>query len=297
MSDPSSRSVECAVIPAAGLGTRLRPLTYAFPKEMLPVGRLPVLAHVAAEIRRASVTHALFIVSEAKPQIRAYFGDEYSVEGDTLPPLRCSYVIQQEQRGLGHAISLARDWTAGRTFIVAFGDCIIDSPYYIAPIQRLIDIHCRHSSSATTLVEEVAADRVSRYGIVSPACAEGLANALEMELRDIVEKPKLEDAPSRYAVAARWVLDPAIFNYLDTAEIDSRGEINLTDAVRKLKLAGAGLWAAKLAANEARRDIGNFGTFFDAFVRAAMRDEEYGAFAIRAAQEELNCSQTAPIGV
>lgn len=287
MPNGSKSRVERAVIPAAGLGTRLRPLTYAFPKELLPVGRLPVLAHVIAELRLAGVTRALFIVSKAKPQIRSYFGDSYAEDDGDLPPLECSYIVQHEQRGLGHAISLARDWAADSTFIVAFGDCIIESNHSISPLQRLVDLHCRRASSATTLVEEVAADRVSSYGIVRPAQCNSRPGESDMELLDIVEKPKPEDAPSRLAVAARWVLEPAIFDFLDAEEIDSRGEINLTDAVRKLKQAGGGLWATKLANNEARRDIGNFGTFFDAFVRAAIRDGEYGAFAIRAAQEEL----------
>src|SRR6476646_8601813 len=113
---PPARAIRRAVIPAAGLGTRLRPLTNAFPKELLPIGRLPVLAHIAAELRGAGITEALFIVSEQKPQIRAFFGEVY--EGDTepgaeraeLPPLRCSYATQTQQRGLGDALLYAEDW-------------------------------------------------------------------------------------------------------------------------------------------------------------------------------------------
>ncbi len=285
MSIRSKSRVECAVIPAAGLGTRLRPLTVAFPKEMLPIGRQPVLAHVVAELRRAGVTRVLFVVSEAKPQIRTYFGDSFGEDGDGQPPVECSYAVQHEQLGLGHAISLARDWVGGVTFIVAFGDCIIESSSAISPLQRLVELHCRTGSCATTLVEHVALDRVSRFGIVSPKSTG--ADDLDMELQDIVEKPKPENAPSRFAIAARWVLEPSIFDYLDAASTDSRGEINLTDAVCRLKRTGAGIWASKLAANEARRDIGNFGTFFEAFVRAAMRDKVYGPDVARAVQEEL----------
>ena len=279
--------VTSAVIPAAGLGTRLRPLTNAFPKEMLPVGRLPVMAHVVAELRGAGVTRAVFIVSEAKPQIRSYFGERFAEDGDGMPPLECSYLIQNEQRGLGHAIGLAREWAEGSTFIVAFGDCIIESDRAVPPLQRLVDLHFRRNSSASTLVEEVGADKVSRYGIISPARSESVTFDAEIELQDIVEKPKAEDAPSCFAVAARWVLEPAIFDLLDAEFIDPRGEINLTDAVRRLKQNGASLWAAKLAGDEARRDIGNFGTFFDAFVRAAMRDSEYGVEVTRTVHQEL----------
>ena len=120
------------MIPAAGLGTRLRPLTNAFPKELLPIGRRPVLAHIAAELRSAGITDALFIVSEQKPQIRAYFGDVYEGEGaddaEALPALRCSYVIQPSQRGLGDALLYAEEWAAGMPFAVAFGDCMMDAP-------------------------------------------------------------------------------------------------------------------------------------------------------------------------
>lgn len=285
----AKRDVTRAVIPAAGLGTRLRPLTYAFPKELLPVGRLPVLAHVVEELRAAGITRALFIVSNAKPQIRSYFGDQFGSDDARFPPLKCSYVVQAEQRGLGHAIGLARDWTDGDTFVVAFGDCIIESARAVSPLQRLLKHHTNHVSLATTLVEEVAVDRVSHYGIVSPMSRNNnVRNTDEaIELCDIVEKPSPVDAPSRLAVAARWVLDPIVFKFLEQSVLDPRGEINLTDAVRNLKRAGGGLWATKLASDEARRDIGNFGTFFDAFIRAAMRDPQYGYAAVSAAQDEI----------
>ena len=274
-----------AVVPAAGLGTRLRPLTNTFPKEMLPIGRLPVLAHVVQELREAGITRALFVVSEAKPQIRGYFGDTFTGDNNKLPPLECSYNLQLEQRGLGHAIGLAREWTEGEPFAVAFGDCIIESTQVISPLQRLIALHTSSGSCATTLVEAVAPERVSRYGIVQPKAK--YANELDLELDDIIEKPQVEEAPSNLAVAARWVLDPGIFDVLDRTELDSRGEINLTDAVRSMKLAGGALWATKLRQDEARRDIGNFGSFFDAFVLAAMRDTEYGLSVRKTVQEEL----------
>ena len=118
-------AIHKAVIPAAGLGTRLRPLTRAIPKEMLPIGRLPVLAHVAAELSGAGITEALFIVSDSKPQIRSYFGELYAADNgcldasSDLPPLRCSYIVQQQQRGLGDALLYAEDWAAGAPFAVA----------------------------------------------------------------------------------------------------------------------------------------------------------------------------------
>src|SRR5579871_5200231 len=140
-----------AVIPAAGLGTRLRPLTQAFPKELLPVGRKPVLAHIADELRAAGITDALFVVSERKPQVRAFFGDVYAGDDAGAPPLRCAYALQEEQRGLGDALLRAEAWVGADSFTVAFGDCLIDAPAPGAPLRRLLSTHQRQCAAATVL--------------------------------------------------------------------------------------------------------------------------------------------------
>ncbi len=281
-----------AVIPAAGLGTRLRPLTNAIPKELLPVGRKPVLIHVVDELRAAGITHALFIVSEAKPQIKQLFGTLFVGDNDQsdLPPLQCDYVIQDQQRGLGDAISLSRDWTNGDHFVVAFGDCIIESVEALSPLRRLMRLHNQTRSSASTLLEKVAPERVSRYGIVKPLLADYMESLLGdgIELADIVEKPAVTDAPSDLAVAARWILSSEIFPFLESVEPDSRGEINLTDAVRNMKRAGGKIFGAALRRGEARCDIGNFGTYFQAFVRLALIDSEYGASVAEMLRRELD---------
>ncbi len=284
-----SKNVYRAVIPAAGLGTRLRPLSNAFPKELLPVGRKPVLAYIMEELRAAGISDVLFIVSEAKPQIRGYFGDTYRGETGDLDLIRCSYVFQVEQRGLGDAIGLARAWAQGEPFVVAFGDCIIESEQSISPLQRLVQSFSDNGAVGATLVEEVAPELVTRYGIVAPVEQSELGADTNgsMLLKDIVEKPAIDDAPSRFAVAARWVLSSDVFEYLERGVRDSRGEVNLTDAVRMMARDKGGLWAVKLKSNEARRDIGNFGSFFNAFVRAALRDSEYGAAVARTVREEL----------
>ena len=161
-----------AVVPAAGLGTRLRPLTRAYPKEMLPVGRKPVLAHLASELLLAGITRVLFIVSESKPQIRAYFGETYREEdigGEGMAgALQCEYVIQREQRGLGDALLYAQDWVGAEPFVVAFGDCLIDAPDPSAPLRRLIETHQAQRSAATVLVETVPWEKVFRYGVLAP---------------------------------------------------------------------------------------------------------------------------------
>ncbi len=324
-----TRSVRKAVIPAAGLGTRLRPLTRAFPKELLPVGREPVLSYIVTELREAGITEALFIVSDSKPQIRNFFGDVYTGERQDLPRLHCSYVTQTEQHGLGDALLYAEPWAGTDAFVVAFGDCIIEDrriedrriedrriedrriedrriedrregkdegALKRSPLQRLIATHLDQASEATVLVEEVERTKVSRYGIVAPlvsvgeVAADGAGSDLPLDpfaLRDIVEKPSIETAPSRLAVAARWVVEPGLFPFLRTTEIDARGERNMTDGVRALLATGKTAWAVPLRPGEARRDIGNFESFFAQFVRSALHDPEFGASIRRLAQQEL----------
>ncbi len=290
--EPHGRNIPIlkAVIPAAGLGTRLQPLTRAFPKELLPVGRQPVLAHIAAELRQAGIREFLFVVSDRKPEIRAFFGERYSEP--TAPgeveqePVRCSYIVQERQCGLGDALLCAREWVGKDPFVVAFGDCIIESEPPAAPLRRLIATHRMQGASATALVESVDPRKVSRYGVLDPEAPLSSPD-VPFAARSIVEKPSPESAPSNLVVAARWVLDPKVFAYLEASAADARGEINMTDAVRAMRQAGHSLWAVPLLPGERRSDIGSFESFFVAFVRAALHDPEIGAEVRRAAVEVL----------
>ncbi len=281
-----ANSVRRAIVPAAGLGTRLRPLTLAFPKELLPVGRLPVLGHIAAELAAADIDEVLFIVSERKPQIRGFFGDSYRDES-TGRTLRCEYVLQRDQRGLGDALLCAEEWASGKATAVAFGDCIIESPEPAGPLRRLLDLYHSTGACAAVLTETVARERVSRYGVLAPRLPRADEDEGAFEASDVIEKPSPEAAPSRCVVAARYVLGPAVFSCLHRVALDSRGELNLTDAVRLAIQEGGNLWASPLHTGEFRRDIGNYETFFAAFVRAAMRDPELGDATRRVVCDEL----------
>jgi UTP--glucose-1-phosphate uridylyltransferase len=275
-----------AVVPAAGFGTRLRPLTNAFPKELLPIGRKPVLAYVVDELRTAGVTDILFVVSERKPQIRAFLGEVYGGE-DGLPPARCSYVVQQAQRGSGDAVLCAEEWANGEPFLVAFGDCILDAPENgSAPLQRLIAAHTQNGAGATVMVEAIPKEKVGRYGVVAPAETLPASPTDSFALRGIVEKPTPEEAPSNLVVAARFALQPEIFEVLHALAPDKRGEQNLPDAMTQLLTQGLPLWATPLRSGEARRDIGNFETFFANFTRFALRDPEFGDAVRQAFLEE-----------
>ena len=237
--------------------------------------------HVLAELQGAGIERVLFVVSERKPQIRACFGNQFT--GDTdLPPIQCEYVIQTDMRGSGDAVRLAEDWTVGEPFVVAFGDCMIEGNNSGAePLRRLIATLTDQNAASAVLVEAVAREKVSRYGVVAPLETLPEAPVKPFALRDIVEKPSVEDAPSRLVVAARFALSPAIFDALRRSENDPRGEQNLPDAMRLLLREGGATWAVPLRPGEARRDIGSFDTFFAAFVRAALQDPEASS-AVRA---------------
>jgi UTP--glucose-1-phosphate uridylyltransferase len=262
-----------AIIPAAGFGTRLRPLTQAIPKEMLPLGRKPVLEYVLEELRGAGIRKALFVVSPGKEMIRSYFGD-----GDHWG-IRCDYVIQPEMKGLGDAVLQGEAWTEGEDFVVAFGDCLVEggSPH---PLSRVVETHVSQKSSATVLTERIAPEKTRKYGIVDPGAL--LENPTDpFAMQDIVEKPAPESAPSTFAVAARWALSSNIFQFIRNAAADKDGEVNLTDPVRDSLAAGATGWAVPLRPGERRRDIGGWETYLTAAVEYAFCDEEVGN-AVRA---------------
>jgi len=284
-------SIDRAVIPAAGYGTRLRPLTSVLPKEMLPLGRKFVLEHIVEEMRAAGITRLLFVISPDKGMIRRYFGsgEDWSV--------RCDYAIQPERKGLGDAILRGEAWTEGQRFVVAFGDCIIEkenlgvwecgsrgveatrtlpgSPPSL-PLQRLMGTHSRKGAAATVLTERVPREKTRQYGILAPAIALPDAPREPFPLADIVEKPAPEEAPSQMAVAARWALGPDIFDYLRRARPGTNGEIGLTEAVRALLADGKTGWAVPLWLGEARLDVGGWETYLVAAARAAAADPDFG---------------------
>lgn len=274
----TTRPIIQAVIPAAGFGTRLRPLTSAYPKELLPIGRKPVLAHVVEELLGAGIVRALFIVSERKPEIRAFLGDRCEVEiAGTVHTLECDYALQNEMRGSGDAVLKAEAWTNSAPFVVAFGDCLIDASDPSEPLRRTLATHQKQKSGITILVEQVARENVSRYGVLAPETELPPHPTEPFAASGIVEKPNTEDAPSNLVVAARFVCEPVLFEYLRKAQPDLRGEINLPDSFQAMRQDGLGLWAVPLRDKEARRDIGNFGSFFTTFVRYALADPDYGA--------------------
>ncbi len=259
-----------ALIPAAGFGSRLRPLTHAIPKEMLPLGRKPVLEYVVEELRAAGIRNLLFVVSPGKEMIARYFGDGSAWN------VHCEYVTQPTMRGLGDAILQGEAWTEGEPFAVAFGDCLIESGHDVPPLARLLTTHTQYAAQVTVLCERIARERTRKYGILAPAVTVADAPESPFPLTDIVEKPLPDDAPSTLAVAARYLLDATIFPLLRAAVPGKDGEVNLTDPVRGLLAAGGIGWAVPLLRGEARRDIGGWNTYLEAAAHAALNDAEFG---------------------
>jgi len=290
LSTPPS-PVTKAIVPVAGLGTRLLPATKSMPKEMLPVGRKPVVQYVAEELEAADVRQILLVTGRRKQAIEDHFdadpeltaalqraGNERLLEdlAYTNSETRFFYTRQAEPRGLGDAVLYGAEFAGSDPCVVSLGDSIITGEREGATLRALIAGHAASGACATILVEDVAPDDVYRYGIVAPAAAAEPPPGEPFRLRDIVEKPRVGAAPSRLAVAARYVFNPDIFEALRQTSMDTRGELQLTDAIRLLIHWGRPVYAWRLRPGERRYDIGNFESYFRAFVDFALADERYG---------------------
>ena len=284
------------VIPVAGLGTRLLPSTKSQPKEMLPVGRKPVVQYVVEELEQSGVNRMLFVTGRSKSSIEDHFDRDNELiralrEGgkdDLLEELQYEqmevhffYTRQSEQRGLGDAIAHAEHFAGDEPFVVGLGDSIINGEGGEPVIRRLIDCYVANGASCVIAFEEVPREDVFQYGIAQPA-EEGDVFRVE----DLIEKPDVNEAPSNLAIAARYVLSPNIFDALRETKPGKRNEIQLTDAIRILLQRGEKVYGVRLSPGERRYDIGNYESYFKSFVDFALADEKYGA-ALREYIEQL----------
>ena len=278
------------VIPVAGAGTRLLPVTKSQPKEMLPVGRKPVVQYVVEEAEQAGLRQILLITGRKKTSIEDHFdrdvelvrkltsgGRSELVEELAYEEMNVSffYVRQSAEAGQADAIRQARDFVGDEHFVVAHGDTIIASVGEEPLLKRMMRVHLESEADATIAVEEVAEEEIHRYGIVKPT-GDVAAGAEWFPVEDLVEKPTATEAPSRWAVASRYVLAPGIFEAIDRTVPAADGEIYLTDSLRLLLRQGGTVVGVTLAPEEHRYDIGNFESYFQAFVDFALADEKYG---------------------
>jgi UTP--glucose-1-phosphate uridylyltransferase len=289
--------VDFAVVPVAGRGTRLLPLTKSQPKEMLPIGRKPVVQYVVEELARCGIGRLLFITGPGKTAIENHF----DIDVELIDNLRQTgkeelllelaferedleyfYTRQRRQLGLGHAVLCARPVVGRQPFVVALGDSIIGMHAQSQVVRTMIEQFESRRADAVVVFEEVPREEVVYYGIAKPR--DGVGDVFE--LADLIEKPSLAEAPSNLAVAARYVFSPDIFDCLDRTRPGKGDEIQLTDAIRLLIQQGGKVLGVRLPPGQRRFDIGNFESYFLAFLEFALAEEAYGP-ALRTRLKEL----------
>jgi UTP--glucose-1-phosphate uridylyltransferase len=274
-------TVRKAVIPAAGLGTRFLPATKAQPKEMLPLVDKPAIQYVVEEAVRAGIRDILIITGRGKRSIEDHFDRTFELElsleaggkHDQLKQVReiaemadIHYVRQGEAKGLGHAVSVARQHVGGEPFAVLLGDDVMDERSHV--LEDMIAVHERYGRSVIAL-KEVARAEISFYGCAQASSAEDDL----VRITDIVEKPKPEDAPSNLAVMGRYVFTPEIFDALELVQPGKGGELQLTDAIGIL-LREQTVYGYTFEAG--RYDIGKKIDYLRATVELALDREDLG---------------------
>jgi UTP--glucose-1-phosphate uridylyltransferase len=269
--------VRKAVLPVAGLGTRVLPATKTIPKELLTVVDRPILSYVVEEARAAGIEHLVFVTGRGKAAIEDYFDhqveleDQLRAKGKTamldellaeLPrPGEMSFVRQMAPLGLGHAVWCARDLIGDEPFAVLLPDELLWNPGEPCLKQMVGTYEARGGNVISVL--KVPAEHVNRYGIVDPGTVDGAVT----EVRGLVEKPALDKAPSRLAVIGRYILQPEVMAILDAKETGAGGEIQLTDAMARL--IGKQAFHAQTF-DGARHDCGDKAGFIQANIALAL---------------------------
>ncbi|HCW9564103.1 TPA: UTP--glucose-1-phosphate uridylyltransferase GalU [Staphylococcus aureus] len=236
------KKIKKAIIPAAGLGTRFLPATKAMPKEMLPILDKPTIQYIVEEAARAGIEDIIIVTGRHKRAIEDHFDSQKELEmvlkekgkSELLEKVQYStelanifYVRQKEQKGLGHAISSARQFIGNEPFAVLLGDDIVESE--VPAVKQLIDVY-EETGHSVIGVQEVPEADTHRYGIIDPLTK----NGRQYEVKKFVEKPAQVTAPSNLAIMGRYVLTPEIFDYLKTQKEGAGNEIQLTDAIERM---------------------------------------------------------------
>jgi UTP--glucose-1-phosphate uridylyltransferase len=271
-----------AVIPAAGLGTRFLPATKAQPKEMLPIVDKPAIQFVVEEAINSGIDDIIIITGRGKRAIEDHFDRSFELEYvlrekgkmdllkqvvDISELADIHYLRQKEMKGLGHAVYCARDHIGNEPFAVLLGDSIVNS--HVPCTRQMMNYHHRFKGSIIA-VEEVPIDKISNYGVVDP---EPLDAGI-FRIKDLVEKPKPEDAPSNLGIIGRYILTPAIFDIIKNTKPGKGGEVQLTDALRALRQEEE-MYACKFQGK--LYDIGNKLDYLKASVEMGLDNKEIGS--------------------
>ncbi|MSS44346.1 UTP--glucose-1-phosphate uridylyltransferase GalU [Anaerosalibacter bizertensis] len=236
-------TIKKAIIPAAGLGTRFLPATKAQPKEMLPIVDKPTIQYIVEEAIESGIEDILIITGRNKRAIEDHFDKSVELELELEEKnkkellhlvknisnmVNIHYIRQKEPKGLGHAIYCAKTFIGNEPFAVLLGDDVVDSKTKPC-LKQLMDVYDKYKVTILG-VQEVERNNVNKYGIVSGRCVEeGL-----YKVKDLIEKPNIEEAPSNIAILGRYIITPDIFDILERTKPGSGGEIQLTDALREL---------------------------------------------------------------
>lgn len=268
--------VKKAIIPAAGLGTRFLPATKAQPKEMLPIVDKPTIQYIIEEAVASGIEEILIITGRNKRAIEDHFDKSVELESeleshgksellsivkDISNMANIYFIRQKEPKGLGHAIGCAKTFVGNEPFAVMLGDDVVDSE---KPCLKQL-IECYNEYKTTILgVQEVAHTEVSKYGIVNGMHIEDRV----YKVKDLVEKPKVEEAPSNIAILGRYIITPQIFEILDNTAPGKGGEIQLTDALKSLMQVEA---MYSYVFEGRRYDVGDKMGFLEATVEYALK--------------------------
>lgn len=281
------KRIRKAVIPAAGLGTRVLPTTKAQPKEMLVIVDKPALQYLVEELIASGIEEILIVTGRNKSSIENHFDYSFELEKtleekgklellkvvDNISKLANIYYVRQKKPlGLGHAIGCAEAFVGNEPFVVVLGDDVIytnENKGEKPAAKQLIDKYVELNGGNILGVQEVAEKDVDKYGIVKPL---GKIDERTVEVENFVEKPSLEEAPSRLAALGRYVLEPEIFEYLRNTKPGKGGEIQITDAILNMKNDGGKLYAYNYKG--LRYDTGNKFGMFIANVEFGLRHPE-----------------------
>ncbi|MCM0650592.1 UTP--glucose-1-phosphate uridylyltransferase GalU [Clostridium swellfunianum] len=271
--------VKKAIIPAAGLGTRFLPATKAQPKEMLPIVDKPTIQYIIEEAVASGIEEILIITGRNKRAIEDHFDKSVELEQeleahnkeelltmvrDISNMVNIHYIRQKEPKGLGHAISCAKTFVGKEPFAVMLGDDVVDSE--VPCLKQLIDCYTEYKTTILG-VQQVPLDDVSKYGIVKGMHIEDRV----YKVKDLVEKPKTEEAPSNIAILGRYIITPQIFDILDNTTPGKGGEIQLTDALKSL-IQNEAMYAYNFDGR--RYDVGDKLGFLEATVEFALKRED-----------------------
>jgi len=276
-----TKKIRKAVFPAAGLGTRFLPATKASPKEMLPLVDKPLIQYSVEEAVASGIESILIVTGREKAPIENHFDISFELEQllqdkgkDEMfrmvrkisQTARILYTRQKQALGLGHAIYQAKDFAENEAFAVLLADDIVDAEN--PALRQMIDAYEKYEAPVIATMQ-VEGEAISRFGVIE---TEETEDENIFRIKDMVEKPAFEDAPSDLAIIGRYILTPDVFDAIERTEKGAGGEIQITDAMRLMLKEGKPFYAVKLEGT--RHDAGDKLGFLIATVEFALKRED-----------------------